>query len=70
MVMVTRAFNHIHNLQLWAAIRVVAHIWSPRAYIMAMSWLLRRYYPRRFSSIERTIIWRNETEMATALDRH
>jgi hypothetical protein len=70
MVMVTRAFNHIHNLQLWAAIRIVAHIWSPRAYIMAMSWLLRRSYPRRFSSIARTIIWRNETEMATALDRH
>jgi glycosyltransferase involved in cell wall biosynthesis len=63
MVMIIRALVHIRRMRLQPAIRLVAHIWNPRAYIMVINWLLRQYFPRRFSSIVRTIIWRSEAEM-------
>jgi glycosyltransferase involved in cell wall biosynthesis len=66
MVMVVRAFTYIRNMRFRAAIRVVAHIWHPRAYALAMGWLLRQFWPRRFSSIMRTTIWSDETDMAVA----
>jgi hypothetical protein len=66
MVMVVRAFTYIRNMRLRAAIRTVAHVWDPRAYALAMGWLLRQYWPRRFSSIMRTTIWSDETDTAVA----
>jgi glycosyltransferase involved in cell wall biosynthesis len=66
MVMVIRAFTYIRNLRFKAALRSVAHIWGPHAYSLAIGWLLRRYRPRRFSSIVRTTIWRSETDMVSA----
>jgi len=66
MVMVVRGLNYIRNMRFRAAIRVVAHIWDPRAYALAMGWLLRQYWPRRFSPITRTTIWSDETDMAVA----
>jgi glycosyltransferase involved in cell wall biosynthesis len=65
MTIITRGFTLIGRVPYRAAIRVVANIWDPRAYVMAINWLLRQYYPRRFSSIERTTIWRNEADMPT-----
>jgi glycosyltransferase involved in cell wall biosynthesis len=72
MVLVIRALTHIRKMRLRAAVRVVVHIWDPRAYVMAINWLLRQYYPRRFSSIARTVIWRDESDMdgsANLVDR-
>jgi glycosyltransferase involved in cell wall biosynthesis len=66
MVMIIRAITYIRSMRFRAAIRVIAHIWGPSAYALAIRWLLRQYYPRRFSSIVRTTIWRDETDMAGA----
>jgi hypothetical protein len=63
MVMITRALALIRKMRFRGAIGVVAQVWDPRAYIMAINWLLRQYYPRRFSSIARTVIWRDEKDM-------
>ena len=63
MVMITRALALIRKMRLRGAMRVIAQIWDPRAYTMAINWLLRQYYPRRFSSIVRTVIWRDEKDM-------
>jgi glycosyltransferase involved in cell wall biosynthesis len=68
MIKIIRAITHIRSMRLGAAIRDAAGTWDPRAYTMAIGWLLRRYYPRRFSTIVRTTIWRNETEMAGTSD--
>jgi glycosyltransferase involved in cell wall biosynthesis len=68
MIKIIRAITHIRSMRLGAAIRDAAGTWDPRAYTMAIGWLLRRYYPRRFSTIVRTAIWRNETEMAGTSD--
>jgi glycosyltransferase involved in cell wall biosynthesis len=63
MVIIIRALTHIRKMRLRAAIRAAAHMWGPRAYTMAIKWLLRQYYPRQFSSIVRTVIWRDEKDM-------
>jgi hypothetical protein len=65
MVIITRALTHLRKMRLRAAIRVVARIWDPRAYSMAINWLLRQYYPRRFSSIGRTVIWKDEKDIGS-----
>jgi glycosyltransferase involved in cell wall biosynthesis len=68
MVMIIRALKHLRKLHLSAAIRNAARAHDARAYKLALDWLLRRYYPRRFSSVARTVIWRNERDMeSTAL---
>jgi hypothetical protein len=63
MVSIIRAFTHLRKARFLPAIRIFAHVWNPRAYIMAMRWLMRQYYPRRFSSVGRTVIWRGEGDM-------
>jgi hypothetical protein len=68
MVMVIRALTDIRNGEFGKAIRVLFHIRDPRAYFMTVRWVLRQYYPRRFSSIARTIVWRDETEMAAVVN--
>ena len=68
MVMIISAFTCIRKMRFGPALRSLARIWKPRAYAMAIGWLLRRRYPRRFSSIVRTVIWRNETEVVGGSD--
>jgi glycosyltransferase involved in cell wall biosynthesis len=68
MVMIVRALRDIRNMRLQEAIRVFASVWNPRAYIMALNWVLRQYYPRRFSAIRRRVIWTNEDDMLAAED--
>jgi hypothetical protein len=68
MVMIIRALNHLRRMRLWPAVRIAARIHDARAYRLAMDWLLRRYYPRRFSYVARTVIWRNESDMQMSLD--
>jgi glycosyltransferase involved in cell wall biosynthesis len=63
MTSIIRAFKLIRKGRFLAAMRVFLHIWNPRAYIMAARWLLRQYYPRRFSYVRRTVIWRSEGEL-------
>jgi glycosyltransferase involved in cell wall biosynthesis len=70
MVMIIRALNYLQKMRLWAAMRIVARIHDACAYKLAIGWMLRRYYPRRFSSIVRTIIWRSETEMNSSRAGH
>jgi glycosyltransferase involved in cell wall biosynthesis len=67
MITIIRALNHLRKLRLWAAIRIAARIHDARAYRLALDWLLRRYYPRRFSSVARTVIWRDESDMKGSL---
>jgi len=62
MVLITRALNHLRNMRLAAAIRAAARAKDARAYWLAIGWFLRRYYPRRFSSVVREVIWRDETD--------
>jgi glycosyltransferase involved in cell wall biosynthesis len=66
MIMIIRALNHLRKMRLRAAIRTAARINDAVAYRLAIGWLLRRYYPRRFSSIVRTVIWRDEKEAQLA----
>jgi glycosyltransferase involved in cell wall biosynthesis len=63
MIMLIRGLKHLRKLHLWAALRSAAGAHDARAYKLAIDWLLRRYYPRRFSSVARTVIWRNERDM-------
>jgi hypothetical protein len=70
MTMIIRALNHLKKLHLRAAIRTAARIHDARAYRLAIDWLLRRYYPRRFSSVVRTVIWRDERDMEGTLSRN
>ena len=63
LVMLVRAIRQLRCKRVKAAIKGVASVWDPIAYGLALRWLLRQYYPRRFSLIRRTMIWRNETEM-------
>jgi hypothetical protein len=58
-----RAISLIRKRRVKEAIGVIQHVWDPRAYKMAIAWSLRQYYPRRFSSITRAIIWKNESDM-------
>jgi glycosyltransferase involved in cell wall biosynthesis len=63
MIMIVRALNDLQQMRFWKAIRTIARIHDVRAYKLAIDWFLRRYYPRRFSSVSRTVIWRNERDM-------
>jgi glycosyltransferase involved in cell wall biosynthesis len=62
MILITRAFTYLRRKRIRAAIGVITRVWNPRAYSMALNWLLRQYYPRRFSSIVRKVIWRDEND--------
>jgi glycosyltransferase involved in cell wall biosynthesis len=63
MIMIIRALNHLRKMHLRAGLRIAARIHDARAYRLTLDWLVRRYYPRRFSSIARTVIWRDERDM-------
>jgi glycosyltransferase involved in cell wall biosynthesis len=63
MVMIMRALNHLRKMRLWAAIRILARIHDACAYRLTINWMLRQYYPRRFSSVVRTVIWRDQRDM-------
>jgi hypothetical protein len=63
MIMIIRALNDLQRMRFWKAIRSIARIHDVRAYKLAIDWLLRRFYPRRFSSVVRTVICRSERDM-------
>jgi glycosyltransferase involved in cell wall biosynthesis len=63
MIMFIRALNHLRKMRLRAAIRTAARIRDACAYRLARDWLLRRCYPRRFSSVVRKVIWKDERDM-------
>jgi glycosyltransferase involved in cell wall biosynthesis len=56
MMTVTQALVDLRNRRLGAAAGAIARVWDPRAYWLALRWLLRQYRPRQFSSIARTAI--------------
>jgi hypothetical protein len=66
MIMIIRALNYLRKMRLWPAMRIATGIHDARAYRLAIDWLLRRYYPRRFSSVVRTVIWRDEKDATRA----
>lgn len=66
MVRLVRAFRQLRCMRVVAAIRGLASVWDATAYSMTIRWLLRQYRPRRFSSIFRTTIWRDEAENVVA----
>jgi glycosyltransferase involved in cell wall biosynthesis len=57
MIMIIRALNYLRKMRFWKAARVLAGIHDVCAYRLSLEWLLRRYYPRRFSSIDRKVVW-------------
>jgi glycosyltransferase involved in cell wall biosynthesis len=57
MVMVIQSFIHLRYMRLGAAAKLAIGVWDFRAYDMAIRWLLRQLYPRRFSSIDRKVVW-------------
>jgi glycosyltransferase involved in cell wall biosynthesis len=63
MVIITRALRDIRRVRLQRAVLGFASILDWRADIMALGWVLRQYYPRRFSGIPRKVIWRDEADM-------
>jgi glycosyltransferase involved in cell wall biosynthesis len=63
MIMIIRALTHLRKMHLRAAISIAARAHDARAYRLALGWLLRRYCPRRFSSVVRTVIWRDERDV-------
>jgi glycosyltransferase involved in cell wall biosynthesis len=63
MIMIIRALNQLQEMRFWEATRIFAGIHDVCAYRLTINWLLRRYYPRRFSSVDRTVIWRDERAM-------
>jgi hypothetical protein len=64
MVRLIRALVQLRDVHIQAAMKHVFSVRDPTAYSLAIRWLLRKYRPRRFSPILRTVIWKNETEMA------
>jgi glycosyltransferase involved in cell wall biosynthesis len=58
-----RAITLIRKRRVKDAICIIQRVREPHAYKMAIAWFLRQYYPRRFSSITRAIIWKNESDM-------
>jgi glycosyltransferase involved in cell wall biosynthesis len=56
MITVTQAIVSLRTRHLGAAAVALTRVWDPRAYWLALHWLLRQYRPRRFSSIARTAI--------------
>jgi glycosyltransferase involved in cell wall biosynthesis len=67
MIMIVHALKYLRKMRLWPAVRIAGGIHDLRAYRLAIDWLLRRYYPRRFSSVVRGVLWRNESEMESGL---
>jgi glycosyltransferase involved in cell wall biosynthesis len=67
MILIIRALNDLRKGRLWAAVRILARIHDACAYRLTIGWLLRRYYPRRFSSIVRTVIWKDQRDMERIL---
>jgi glycosyltransferase involved in cell wall biosynthesis len=65
MIMLIRALNHLRKLRLWEVLRIIARIHDVCAYRLTIGWALRRYFPRRFSFVIRTAIWRNERDMGS-----
>jgi hypothetical protein len=63
MIMMIRALDHLREMRFRAGIRIAACVHDARAYRLTLDWLLRQYYPRRFSSVVRTVIWRDERDM-------
>jgi glycosyltransferase involved in cell wall biosynthesis len=63
LMLLVRAISLIRKRQVKDAICVIRRVWDPHAYKMAIAWSLRKYYPRRFSSITRTIIWKDESDV-------
>lgn len=63
MIMIIRALNQLQEMRFWEATRIFAGIHDVCAYRLTINWLLRRYYPRRFSSVGRTVIWRDQRAM-------
>jgi glycosyltransferase involved in cell wall biosynthesis len=57
MVIVVQSFVHLRSMRLGAAAKLAIGVWDARAYNMAIRWLLRQFYPRRFSSIDRKVVW-------------
>jgi glycosyltransferase involved in cell wall biosynthesis len=57
MVIVIESFTYLRWMNLRAAVNI-AGIWNLRAYGMAIRWLLRQFYPRRYSSISRKTVWK------------
>jgi glycosyltransferase involved in cell wall biosynthesis len=60
MVTIIRALNHLRKMHFWKTMQMIARVHDLCAYRLTIRWLLRQYYPRRFSSVVRTIIWTNE----------
>ena len=63
MIMIIHALNHLRSMHFWKAVRIIARIHDACAYRLTIAWILRRYYPRRFSSVVRTVIWKDEKDM-------
>jgi glycosyltransferase involved in cell wall biosynthesis len=63
MIMIIRALNYLRKMRFWEGIRIIARIHNVCAYRLTIGWVLRRYYPRRFSSVVRTAIWKDERDM-------
>jgi glycosyltransferase involved in cell wall biosynthesis len=63
MMMVIRALSHLRGLRFREAIRTAPWIWDAEAYRLAIRWLLRHYYPRRFSSIPRKVICKDQRDL-------
>jgi glycosyltransferase involved in cell wall biosynthesis len=57
MVAIIGALNHLRKRRFWKAVRVFAGIHDICAYRLSLNWLLRQYYPRRFSPIDRKVVW-------------
>jgi len=57
MVIAIQSFLYLRRMRLGAAISTAGSVCDLRAYSMAIRWLLRQIYPRRFSSINRKVIW-------------
>jgi len=70
MIMIIRALNHLRKMRLRTAISIAAPVHDACAYRLTINWLLRRYYPRRFSSVVRTVIWRDERDMESIPGAH
>jgi glycosyltransferase involved in cell wall biosynthesis len=67
MIRIIRALDRLRKLRLWGAMRIVGRIHDVGAYRLAIDWLLRRYYPRRFSPVVRKVVWRDERDMESDL---
>jgi glycosyltransferase involved in cell wall biosynthesis len=58
MVTIIQSFRHLRYMRVRAAASIAIRVFDPRAYSMAILWLLRQFYPRRFSSIVRKVVWK------------